>query len=125
MMRFLPHIALALLLVVPAPLRANDFDTMHPGLNDFRPGIGNEFGSRWDPLGTPQDRVVPYSRIFPERSGFGERDLARDPQGACNSIMTNAPDATGRMAHWRATQCFDADGKSYILPGSQFNLGYY
>lgn len=129
MMRFLPHIVLAVLLAFPAALSADDLSTMHPGLNDFRPGIGNEFGpygDRYDaPYGSAADSGVPYSGIFPERSGFGDRDPALDPQGACHSVMTDAPDATGRMAHWRTTQCFDANGRSYVLPGSQINLGYY
>jgi len=100
-----PAIALMAVLVFgPGGALADPATQLHYGLdNSMRPdiygapGFQTQTPNEWGrPGGGPSD-AVPYSRIFPERSGFGSsRDPARDAQG-----------------------------QSYILPGSQTNLGYY
>ena len=35
------------------------------------------------------------------------------------------PTGDGRMAHWSATQCYDASGRPYIVGGSERIEGYY
>jgi hypothetical protein len=139
-MSIVRHMAVLALLLALGPAGAalaNEAAPFHEGLNDgARAGLpgtnlqpplpfesGQTYYDRFER--TPGD-PVPYSRIFPERNNLnGNRDLSRDPQGGCRSVMMNAPDAIGRMAHWRATECLDAQGRPYVLPGSQMNLGYY
>lgn len=124
---------MAMFLAGPGSALAEPAAQFHYGLGDSMrpdaygaPGFQTQTPNEWGrPGGAPSD-AVPYSRVFPERSGFGSsRDPARDPQGACRTVMMNAPDAVGRMANWHAVECRDAQGQSYILPGSQTNLGYY
>ena len=98
---------------------------MHPGSRGFGPTFtpDPEWREPYQPF-TGSDSS--YQRIFPERSGLSSnRDPSKDPAGGCRSRMSNAPDATGRMAHWRYTECLDANGNTYVLPGSQQNLGFY
>ena len=104
---------------------ANEVQEMHPGSRGFGPTFtpDPEWREPYQPF-TGSDSS--YQRIFPERSGLSQdRDPSKDPAGGCRSRMTNAPDATGRLAHWRYTECLDAAGNTYVLPGSQRNLGFY
>lgn len=120
--------ALAVALIAAAavlPAAASDFQAMHPGSQGFGPMFSPD--PEWRAPNEPHTGGDSgYQRIFPERSGLSQgRDPSKDPQGGCRSRMTNAPDATGRMAHWRYTECLDASGNTYVLPGSQQNLGFY
>ena len=50
MMRTLLHTAvLGLGLLSASVAVADEVDAMHPGLDGFRPGVGNELDSRWEP----------------------------------------------------------------------------
>lgn len=120
--------ALAVFLIAAAasfPAAASDFQDMHPGSRGFGPTFSPDPDWR-EPYQPFSGGDSSYQRIFPERSGLSQgRDPSKDPSGGCRSRMTNAPDATGRMAHWRYTECLDASGNAYVLPGSQQNLGFY
>lgn len=107
------------------PVAANEVQEMHPGSKGIGPMLTPtpDYSEPYEPR--PGGDTT-YQRIFPERSGLSsDRDPSKDPQGGCRSRMSNAPDATGRMAHWRYTECVDANGNTYVLPGSQHNLGFY
>jgi hypothetical protein len=43
----------------------------------------------------------------------------------CHKVVRDGPTADNRMAHWSATQCYDAAGRPYIVGGSQRIDGYY
>ena len=103
---------------------ASEVQEMHPGSRGMGPILtpDPEWREPYQPY-TGSDAT--YQRIFPERSGLSSnRDPSKDPAGGCRSRMANGPDAMGRIAHWRYTECLDANGNAYVLPGSQHNLGY-
>lgn len=58
--------------------------------------------------------------------GEGPFDGDPPPPGhPCHKVVRDGPTADGRMAHWRATQCYDATGRPYIVGGSERIEGYY
>ena len=62
MIRLMPHMALAALLLA-TPALADEIDGMHPGLNGFRPGIGNELSTRWEPYVQQRERAAIVNRL--------------------------------------------------------------
>ncbi|HEX7775989.1 MAG TPA: hypothetical protein VF449_05625 [Parvibaculum sp.] len=47
------------------------------------------------------------------------------PGMTCHKVVRDGPTADNRMAHWSATQCYDAAGRPYIVGGSERIDGYY
>jgi hypothetical protein len=47
------------------------------------------------------------------------------PNLPCHKVVRDGPTADNRMAHWSATQCYDAAGRPYIVGGSQRIDGYF
>jgi hypothetical protein len=43
----------------------------------------------------------------------------------CHKVVRDGPTADNRMAHWSATQCYDAAGRAYIVGGSERIDGYF
>ena len=58
--------------------------------------------------------------------GHGPFDGDPPPPGMpCHKVVRDGPTADNRMAHWSATQCYDAAGRPYIVGGSERIDGYY
>lgn len=58
--------------------------------------------------------------------GSGPFDGDPPPPGyECHKVVRDGPTASGRMAHWSATQCYDAARRPYIVGGSERIEGYY
>ena len=114
MMRILAHTLIAGFLALSASaVAADEADAMHPGLNGFRPGVGNELDSRWEPYVQLRNQDAYYNRLFPEWGHYDERDPGLDP-AECRSKLTGDPDSEVRFAY---AECYDDEGESYIVPG--------
>ena len=59
-------------------------------------------------------------------AGEGPFDGDPPPPGhPCHKVVRDGPTGDGRMAHWSATQCYDASGRPYIVGGSERIEGFY
>ena len=114
MMRILAHTLVAGFLALSASaVAADEVDAMLPGLNGFRPGVGNELDSRWEPYVQQRNQEAYYNRLSPEWGRYSQRDPGLDP-AECRSRLTGDPDSEIRFGY---AECFDREGKTYILPG--------
>lgn len=110
----LAHMAVLALGLLSASLAAADeIDAMHPGLNGFRPGIGNELDSRWEPYVQQRNRDAYYNRLSPEWGYYDQRDPGLDP-AECRQKLTGDSDSAVRFGY---AECYDGDGKTYVVPG--------
>ena len=113
MFRLMPHMALAALLLT-APALADEIDGMHVGLNGFRPGIGNELSSRWEPYVQQRERAAIVNRLSPEWGHYTDRDPGLDPP-KCRDKVTETTGSEGTI-RWNYAECYDGDGAKYVLP---------
>lgn len=100
-------------------------DSMRPGLSSLpryrspeccQPGQG--------PTDSEAYQRLEGARLEAERRAAYGADSERERPSMCRTVMMDAPDAFGRITQWRADECLDASGTSYIRPGSHFNMGY-
>lgn len=114
MMRTLLHTAvLGLGLLSASVAAADEVDAMHPGLDGFRPGVGNELDSRWEPYVQQRNQNAHYNRLSPEWGHYDQRDPGLDPV-ECREKLTGDSDSAVRFGY---AECYDDEGKTYIVPG--------
>lgn len=114
MMRTLLHTAVLGLGLLSASLAAADeVDAMHPGLNGFRPGVGNELDSRWEPYVQQRNQSAYYNRLSPEWGYYEQRDPGLAPT-ECREKMTGDENSSVRFGY---AECYDDEGKTYVVPG--------
>lgn len=122
MTRILAHTLLAGFLALSASFAtADEIDAMHPGLDGFRPGAGNELDSRWEPFVQLRNREASYNRLSPEWGNYTVRDPGLDPAD-CRNKLTGDPDSEVRFGY---AECYDGEGKSYLIPGGTGSFGAY
>ena len=89
MIRTLAHTAfLGLGILWASFAAAGDVEGMHPGLNGFRPGVGNELDERYEPYVRMQQRETEKNMRPSQWGRYEERDAGFGASD-CKTAMTD------------------------------------
>lgn len=112
-MRTLLHTAvLAFGLLFASVAAADSVDSMHPGLNGFRPGVGNELDSRWEPLVRQRNENAYYNGLSPQWGYYDERGPGFD-RSECRESFMGDSDSPVRFGY---TECGDGRNDDRFAP---------
>lgn len=119
MIRTLAHTFLFGLALLAAPFAAaDDVDTMHPGLNGFRPGVGNELDARYEPYVQLQQNEAEKSMLSPEWGQYEQRS-AGFGLSECQTRTTQSEDSPFSFGY---TGCGD-NAPSYGETSGRWSFG--